>query len=82
LLNAALSGALLNERYRVDPVFGFEVPLHCPEVPDEVLDPAEAWPSKDEHMCKYKELAGRFVENMRKFADQTPAEVIAAGPKL
>jgi len=82
LLNAALSGVLLNEQYRIDPVFGFEVPLHCPEVPDSVLDPAEAWPSKDEHMRKYKELASRFVENMKKFEDQTPDEVIAAGPKI
>ena len=82
LLNAALTGALLNEEYRVDPVFGFEVPLHCPDVPDSVLDPAEAWPSKDEHSRKYKELASRFVENMKKFADQTPEEVIAAGPKV
>jgi len=80
LLNAALTGALLDEEYRVDPVFGFEVPLHCPDVPDSVLDPAEAWPSKDEHNRKYKELASRFVENMKKFADQTPEEVIAAGP--
>ncbi len=70
LLNAALTGALLNEEYRVDPVFGFEVPKHCPDVPDSVLDPAEAWPSKDEHSRKYKELASRFVENMKKFADQ------------
>ena len=51
-------------------------------LPDSVLDPAEAWPSKDEHSRKYKELASRFVENMKKFADQTPEEVIAAGPKV
>ena len=28
LLNAALCGALLNEEYYTDPVFGFEVPKH------------------------------------------------------
>src|SRR5512143_1842480 len=82
LLNAALSGALLKEEYYTDPVFGFEVPKHCPDVPDSVLDPASAWPSKDEHRRKYKELASRFIENMRKFADKTPEEVIAAGPKV
>jgi phosphoenolpyruvate carboxykinase (ATP) len=82
LLNAALSGALLKEEYYTDPVFGFEVPKHCPDVPDSVLDPASAWPSKDEHRRKYKELASRFVENMKKFADETPEEVIEAGPKV
>jgi hypothetical protein len=50
--------------------------------PDNVLDPAEAWPSQDEHSRKYKELALRFVENMKKFADKTPEDVIAAGPKV
>ncbi len=86
LLNAALSGELLNEQYRVDPVFGFEVPLHCPDVPDDVLDPAEAWPSKEEHMLKYKELAGRFVENMKHFVNSQYKEqiepILHAGPKV
>ena len=82
LLNAALSGALLKEEYACDPVFGFEVPRHCPEVPDGVLDPASSWPSREEHRQKYKELASRFIENMKKFADQTPEEMIAAGPRI
>jgi phosphoenolpyruvate carboxykinase (ATP) len=82
LLNAALSGALLNEEYVTDPIFGFAVPKHCPEVPDSVLDPASSWPSREEHLRRYKELAARFIENMKKFADQTPAEVIQAGPKI
>jgi len=82
LLNAALSGALLNEDYVTDPVFGFAVPKHCPDVPDSVLDPASSWPSREEHMRRYKELASRFIENMKKFADQTPEEVIQAGPKI
>jgi ATP-dependent phosphoenolpyruvate carboxykinase len=41
-----------------------------------VVDELSPWPSKDEHSRKYKELASRFVENMKKFADQTPEEVI------
>ncbi len=82
LLNAALCGALLNQEYRTDPVFGFAVPRHCPDVPDSVLDPADAWPSQDEHMRKYKELASRFVENFKKFEAGTPEQVKQAGPKI
>ena len=86
LLNAALSGALLNEDFSVDPVFGFEVPQHCPEVPDSVLDPASSWPSREEHMAKYKELASRFIENYKKFASPQYAEMYEqikqAGPKV
>ena len=81
LLNAALSGALLGVEYRVDPVFGFEIPRCCPDVPEGVLDPASSWPDKDEYMKRYRELASRFIENMKKFQDGTPPEVVAAGPK-
>jgi hypothetical protein len=33
-------------------------------------------------MLKYKQLAGRFVENFRKFESGCPPEVVAAGPRL
>jgi ATP-dependent phosphoenolpyruvate carboxykinase len=33
-------------------------------------------------MQKYRQLAARFVENFRKFEGDTPAELVAAGPKL
>ncbi len=41
LLNAALSGTLLNVEYKKDPVFGFDVPTQCEGVPAQILDPGE-----------------------------------------
>ena len=82
LLNAALSGALDDVEYRIDPVFGFEVPKSCPGLPDEVLSPAEAWPSEDEYMARYRELAARYAGNFRKFGDECPPGLLAAGPRL
>jgi phosphoenolpyruvate carboxykinase (ATP) len=81
LLNAALSGQLLNVEYTTDPVFGFQVPKSCEGVPASVLNPGESWPDKKVYMVKYKELASRFVENFKKFETGCPPEVIAAGPK-
>jgi phosphoenolpyruvate carboxykinase (ATP) len=81
LLNAALTGKLLNVKYCTDPVFGFEVPQTCEDVPASVLNPGESWPSKDNYMQKYKELASRFIENFKKFEDGCPVEVRNAGPK-
>ncbi len=81
LLNAALSGQLLNVEYKRDPVFGFHVPQSCGEVPVSVLNPGDSWHNKDEYMKKYKELASRFIENFKKFEAGCPPEVIAAGPK-
>ena len=82
LLNAALTGKLDNVQYRHDPVFGYEVPTSCPEVPAEVLDPASSWKDRSEHEAKYKQLAQKFIDNFAKYADQTPKEVTEAGPKM
>ena len=82
ILSAALSGALADVEYVEDPVFGFQVPKSCPGVPAEVLDPASAWPSRGAYLDKYRQLAGRFIDNFRKFAAEAPADVVAAGPKV
>jgi phosphoenolpyruvate carboxykinase (ATP) len=81
LLNAALDGRLMDVEYRRDKLFGFEVPTHCPEVPDDVLDPANTWGNKEEYWRKYDALTARFIENFKKFASGCPDEVKKAGPK-
>ncbi len=82
LLNAALEGLLDDVEYYTDPVFGFQVPKTCPEVPEDVMYPERAWHNKDEYWKRYRQLAGRFIDNMKKFEAETPREVIAAGPKV
>ncbi len=82
LLSAALTGKLDGVAFRKDPVFGFEVPTRCPDVPEDVLDPAVSWPNRREYDQKYRQLASRFVENFKKFEDRASREVVAAGPKL
>jgi phosphoenolpyruvate carboxykinase (ATP) len=82
LLNAALDGELAKVEFYNDPVFGFEVPKKCPGIPDDVLYPAESWPSKDDYDNKYKQLAARFIDNFKKFAPNSPPEVITAGPRI
>lgn len=82
LLNAALSGKLADVQYKQDPIFGFEVPASCPNVPGEVLDPSSSWHDKKEYDRRYKDLAMRFKQNFGKFTDGTPQEVVAAGPKV
>jgi phosphoenolpyruvate carboxykinase (ATP) len=82
LLNAALTGKLDGVKFNRDPVFGFDVPATCPNVPDDVLDPSSSWPDKAEYDKKYRQLAQRFIENFGKFTEGTPQEVIDAGPKV
>ncbi len=82
LLNAALTGELLEVEFAIDPIFGYQVPTSCPEVPDDVLNPASSWPSQEAYMQKYREMAARFVDNFKKFEEGTPEEVRKAGPNL
>ena len=81
LLNAALEGKLDHVKYRKDRLFDFEVPLSCPEVPDDVLEPSNAWGDKNEYWKKYDALAARFIENFKLYAAGCSQEVVDAGPK-
>lgn len=81
LLTAALSGELAGVPYRVDPVFGFDVPTACPGVPSEILDPASSWGNKQEYVKKRDDLAARYQENFKRYEEGCPADIVAAGPK-
>ena len=82
ILNAALTGTLLNMEYSQDPVFGFMVPKHCPDVPDEILDPALSWTNNETYLKKYRGLASRFIDNFKKYEISVPDEVKISGPKF
>jgi phosphoenolpyruvate carboxykinase (ATP) len=82
LLSAALKGRLEEVPGKKDPVFGFDVPTTCPDVPDDVLEPSISWSSRKEYDKKYRQLAGRFVENFKKFEDRVSADVLQASPQV
>jgi len=80
LLNAALEGKLDNVEYRKDKLFGFDVPLSCPDVPQDILEPSNSWGNKDEYWKMYDALASRYIENFKLYEKGCPPEVAAAGP--
>lgn len=82
ILDAALDGSLLNVAYDTDPIFGFLIPRQCPNVPSEILNPALAWPNQDAYLKRYRGLASRFIDNYKKYENETPKEIKAAGPQL
>ena len=81
ILSAVLEGKLQKVKYRKDKLFGYEVPLNCPDVPEDVLDPASSWGNTDEYWKKYDALAARFIENFKLYTEGTAEEVKKAGPK-
>ena len=82
LLNAALNGKLDKVNFVKDPIFSFEIPTQCTDVPDEVLNPSSLWGDKKEYDKRYKDLAMKFKQNFEKFEDTTPQNIIDAGPKI
>ena len=82
LLNAALNGSLEGVEMRIDPLFSFLVPAQAPSVPSEILNPRNTWSNSGAYDAQAKKLAGLFQENFVQFEDQTPKEVLGAGPKV
>jgi phosphoenolpyruvate carboxykinase (ATP) len=81
ILTAALNGSLDQVEYLTDPWFGFEVPLTCPNVPDQILIPSDSWNDQVAYQNSIQQLIGQFKKNMEKYEDSTPQEVLLAGPR-
>ena len=81
LLDAALDGRLSDVATDVDPYFGFCVPTEASGVPAEILNPRNTWADPNAYDQQAKKLAGMFQKNFEQFAEGTPPEVVAAGPR-
>ncbi len=81
MVNAALAGDLEGAEFASDPVFGVDVPISVPGVPDEVLRPRDTWADGEAYAAAAAELAAMFKANFEKFADDAGEAVSAAGPR-
>jgi phosphoenolpyruvate carboxykinase (ATP) len=79
LLRAALSGELDDAEYRVDELFGLEVPVAVPGVDPSLLDPRSTWRDPERYDVKARELAARFRTNFERF-DGVSEGVASSGP--
>jgi phosphoenolpyruvate carboxykinase (ATP) len=79
LVNAALDGRLNQVEFATEPAFGLSIPVSCPDVPAEILNPRNAWADKQAYDRTAADLAARFQANFQKF-DASEA-IQAAGPK-
>ena len=62
MLHAALDGQLDRAEFRTDPAFGLSMPVACPGVPTQVLDPRLAWKDPSAYDRAASDLAKRFRE--------------------
>ncbi|NEU10366.1 phosphoenolpyruvate carboxykinase (ATP) [Flavihumibacter sp. R14] len=82
MISAALNGELDTVEYKEHPVFGLMMPVSCPDVPSEVLDPRNTWKDKQEYDRKSADLAQAFVKNFNQFAHYASDEILRAAPKI
>jgi phosphoenolpyruvate carboxykinase (ATP) len=82
MIRAILNGSLANIPTTPDPIFGVNIPLSCPDVPSEVLQPRNTWPDKAAYDRQAADLARRFNDNFKKYAAGVSDEVRAAAPKM
>ena len=72
MVTAALTGSLDIVKYRHDDLFNLDIPVECPDVPSEILDPKNTWIDKDSYDLSAKKLAQMFIDNFKKFKDVSP----------
>ena len=64
MITAALKGDFNHIAFEADPVFGLCIPVGCPNVPAEILNPRNTWADVREYDKKANELALAFVHNL------------------
>ena len=81
MVTAALNGTLKDVEYVHDDVFNLDVPMGCPDVPSEILQPRETWADKDAYDAQAAKLAKMFADNFAKKYPNMPENIKNAGPK-
>jgi phosphoenolpyruvate carboxykinase (ATP) len=81
MVRAALAGTLDRIPTAPDPVFGLEVPLQVPGVPEDILRPRGTWSDPAAYDAQAARLARMFRENFEQFAGQVHRAVGDAGPR-
>lgn len=82
MISAALNGSLDQVQYETHPVFGIEMPVSCPNVPENLLNPRNTWASKESYDMAAIGLANQFAANFEKYAAGVQPEIREAGPKI
>jgi phosphoenolpyruvate carboxykinase (ATP) len=80
MITAALNGELDHVEYDTTPWFRLAIPKTCPNVPSELLNAKNTWPSPEAFDEKAKNLAAQFVKNFEKYKDGVSADILAAAP--
>jgi len=62
------------------PIFNLLVPKKIKDIPEWIFYPQDSWKDKNLYFQKAKELAEKFIENIKKF--ELDKDILLAGPKI
>ena len=82
LITAALENKLEKVKYRTHEVFGLAMPLKCPGVPSEILDPRNTWKDKEAYDHQANELASAFLKNFEKYSSNANEKIMTGAPRV
>ena len=82
MISAALKGELEGVEYTRHPIFGLRMPVHCPGVPAEILEPGNTWADAAAYDRKARELAHAFALNFKQFEDLASPEILEARAEI
>ena len=80
MVTAVINGSLRNQSFKTHQIFNLDIPLDCPGVPNELLDPVLTWDNQEEYFQAATKLANLFIQNFEKFGE-VPKKIVEAGPK-
>ena len=80
MLGSIVTGQLADTEMRTDALFGLRVPVSCPDVPPNILDPRGTWKDAAAYDRQAAKLVGMFHENFQQFAGRVSEAVSKAGP--
>jgi len=67
MINAIHENLFQNVSFHTEPYFNLSIPESCPEIPDSILNPIDAWSNKDAYVLQAKKLKNLFDANYLKF---------------
>ena len=82
MITAALEGKLDNVEFESHEIFGVAMPVACPGVPSELLNPRNTWNDKIAYDEQARCLGGLFLKNFEKYAAGVSPEILEAAPKI
>jgi phosphoenolpyruvate carboxykinase (ATP) len=80
MVTAVINGEIDKCSFKLHQIFNLEIPLECPGVPNQLLDPAQTWNNQSEYLQAATKLANLFIQNFQKFGEVSQ-KIIDAGPK-